>query len=471
MIGAAFVRKSPPGADDMWQVYAGASAVSSLGITGPLNPSGSGDTPSRRRIFTCKPGSEKEEPACARSILTNLATLAYRQRPSSADLDLLLGFYTTGRKTGSFDVGVEQALARILVDPRFVFRFEKDPPSLPAGTSHRVTDVELASRMSFFLWSSIPDRELIDLAEQGKLHEPAVLEAQTKRMLADPKADALVTNFAGQWLYLRELKNSRPEVRGFTDSLRQAFRKETELLFASIMREDRSVLRLLDADYTFVNEQLAKHYGIPGIKGDRFRRVPVPSEDRRGILGQSSFLLVSSVATRTSPVARGKWVLENLLGTAAPLPPPNVPTLKESNETAQPSTLRQRMEEHRQNPVCASCHKIMDPIGFSLENFDLIGRWRATDEGSPINATGQLVDGTKLDGPASLRAALLDRSDVFVRTMAEKLLTYGTGRALKYYDMPAARRIAADAAQNDNRFSTLILGVVKSDPFQMRLKQ
>ncbi len=471
MIGAAFVRKSPPGADDMWQTYAGASAVSSLAITGPLNPSGSGDTPSRRRIFTCKPASEREESACVRSILTNLATLAYRQRPSAADLDLLLGFYNTGRKSGSFEVGVEQALARILVDPRFVFRFEKDPLSLPAGTSHRVSDLELASRMSFFLWSSIPDRELIDLAEQGKLHEPAVLEAQTKRMLADPKADALVTNFAGQWLYLRELKNSRPEVRGFTDSLRQAFRKETELLFASIMREDRSVLRLLDADYTFVNEQLAKHYGIPGIKGDKFRRVPVPSEDRRGILGQSSFLLVSSVATRTSPVSRGKWVLENLLGTPAPLPPPNVPPLKESNEVPQPVTLRQRMEEHRQNPVCAACHKIMDPIGFSLENFDLIGRWRTTDEGSPINATGQLVDGTKLDGPASLRAALLDRSDVFVRTMAEKLLTYGTGRALKYYDMPAARRIAADAAKNDNRFSTLILGVVKSDPFQMRLKQ
>jgi hypothetical protein len=469
-IGAAYVRKSPPGADEIWQVFAGNSSVSSIAITGPLNPTGPGDTPSRRRIFVCHPSSEADEAACAKKILSTLALRAYRQPPSGADLDTLLSFYQAGRKNGSFDTGIEQALARVLVDPRFVFRFERDPAGVAAGGAYRVSDLELASRLSFFLWSSIPDEELLGLAIQGKLHDPAVLEKQTLRMLADPRSGALVTNFGGQWLYLRELKSARPEAREFNDNLRQAFRRETELLLESIVREDRNVVDLLNADYTYVNEALAKHYGIPGIKGSRFKRVTLQDDARRGLLGQSSFLLVTSVANRTSPVSRGKWVLENLLGTPAPLPPPNVPPLKENEGAQQPTSVRQRMEEHRTNPVCAACHKIMDPIGFSLENFDLIGTWRATEGGVQIDPSGQLVDGTKLDGPASLRQALLSRSDVFVQTMTEKLLTYGTGRALKYYDMPVVRSITREAARNDNHFSSLILGVVKSDPFQMRVK-
>jgi hypothetical protein len=469
-IGAAYVRKSPPGANDIWQVFAGNSSVSSIAITGPLNPTGPGDTPSRHRIFVCRPNSEAEEAPCAKKILSTLALRAYRQPPSGADLDTLLGFYQAGRKSGSFDTGIEQALARVLVDPRFVFRFERDPSGTPTGTAYRVSDLELASRLSFFLWSSIPDEELLDLAVHGRLHDPAVLEKQTLRMLADPRSEALVTNFGGQWLYLRELKSARPEARGFNDNLRQAFRRETELLLESILREDRSVVDLLYADYTYVNEALARHYGIPGIKGSRFKRVMLTDDSRRGLLGQSSFLLVTSVANRTSPVARGKWVLENLLGTPAPLPPPNVPPLKENEGVQQPTSVRQRMEEHRNNPACAACHKIMDPIGFSLETFDLIGTSRTTDGNARIDATGELVDGTKLDGPASLRRALLSRSDVFVRTMTEKLLTYGTGRALKYYDMPVVRSIAREASRNDNHFSSLILGIVKSDPFQMRVK-
>jgi cytochrome c551/c552 len=469
-VGAAYVRKAPPGADDIWQTFAGNSSVTSIAITGPLNPAGPGDTPSRRKIFVCYPNSESDEPACAKTILSTLALRAYRQPPSSADLDMLLSFYQAGRKNGSFDLGIEQALARVLVDPRFVFRFEREPAGVAAGSVYRVSDLELASRLSFFLWSSIPDEDLLDVAVQGKLHDPAVLEQQTLRMLKDPRSEALVTNFGGQWLYLRELKSARPDARGFNDNLRQAFRRETELLLESIVREDRNVVDLLNADYTYVNEDLARHYGIPGIKGSRFKRVPLQDENRRGLLGQSSFLLVTSVANRTSPVARGKWILENLLGTPAPLPPPNVPPLKENAGAKQPTSVRQRMEEHRNNPVCAACHKIMDPIGFSLENFDLIGTWRNTEGGAPIDASGQLVDGTKLDGPASLRKALLSRSDVFVQTMTEKLMTYGTGRALKYYDMPVVRSIAHEAAKNDNRFSLLILGIVKSDPFQMRVK-
>jgi hypothetical protein len=469
-IGATYVRKAPPGADDIWQVFAGNSSVSSIAITGPLNPTGPGDTPSRRKIFVCRPASETEEAACAKKILSTLALRAYRQLPSGSDLDTLQSFYQAGRKNGSFDLGIEQALARVLVDPRFVFRFEREPDGVTAGSVYRVSDVELASRLSFFLWSSIPDEELLNTAIQGKLHDPAVLESQTRRMLADPRSEALATNFGGQWLYLRELKSARPEARGFNDNLRQAFRRETELLLQSILREDRNVVDLLNADYTYVNEALARHYGIPGVKGTHFKRVALQDENRRGLLGQSSFLLVTSVANRTSPVSRGKWVLENLLGTPAPLPPPNVPPLPESEGAQQPASIRQKMEEHRQNPVCAACHKIMDPIGFSLENFDLIGKYRTTDGGVKIDASGQLVDGTKLDGPASLRQALLSRSDVFVRTMTEKLMTYGTGRALKYYDMPVVRSITRDAAKNDNRFSSLILGIVKSDPFQMRVK-
>jgi len=475
-IGVAFVRKAPPGADDIWATYAANSGVQSLAITGPLTPTGLGDTPSRRRIFVCRPsvrsgGSSDppEETACARQILATVARRAFRQPVSDADVQVLVTFYQTGRANGGFDAGIEQALARILVDPRFTFRLEKEPAAVPAGQPYRVSDLELASRLSFFLWSSIPDDQLLDLAIKGRLHEPAVLEAQTKRMLADSKADALVTNFGGQWLFLRELKNARPETR-FSENLRQSFRRETELLLNSIVREDRNVLDLLNADYTFVDETLAEHYGIPNVRGSRFRRVAVTEDARRGLLGQGSFLLVTSVANRTSPVARGKWVLENLLGVPAPLPPPNVPSIDEGSDITAIKSLRQRMEKHRQQPTCAACHKIMDPIGFSLENFDLIGRWRTSEGGSPIDATSQLVDGTPLDGPASLRRALLARSEVFVRTMTGKLMTYATGRALRYYDMPAVRAVANDAAKNNNKFSSLVLGIVKSDPFQKRVK-
>ena len=469
-IGVAFVKKTPPGADDLWAIYANNSGVQSVAITGPINPTGPGESPSRKRIFVCQPASTSDELSCARTILSSLARRAFRAPATSDDIDTLLGFYDTGRKQGSFDSGIEQALARVLVDPRFVFRFEREPDNVAAGAAYRVTDLELASRLSFFLWSSIPDDELLNLAVAGKLHDPVVLEQQVRRMLADPRSDSLATNFAGQWLYLRELKNQRPEAKDFDENLRQAFRQETELFFGSILREDRNVIDLLNADYTFVDERLARHYGIPNIHGSQFRRVMLKGDERGGLLGQGSILLVTSVATRTSPVARGKWILENLLGTAPPLPPPNVPPLKESAGQTQPVSVRQRMEEHRTNPVCAACHKIMDPIGFSLENYDLVGKWRTTDGGVAIDASSQLVDGTKLDGPASLRQALLSRSDVFVQTLTEKLLTYGVGRALKYYDMPAVRAITREAAQHHNRFSSLILGIVKSPPFQMRAK-
>ena len=469
-IGVTFVRKPPAGADDVWEIFATNSGVQSVAITGPLAPSGLGDTPSRKRIFVCHPTSTADEGLCAKRILATVARRAFRQAVTEDDLKTLTTFYATGRQNGGFDAGIEQGLARILVDPRFVFRLEREPANIVEGKPYRVSDLELASRLSFFLWSSIPDDELLDAAIAGKLHEPGVLEQQARRMLADPKARALVTNFGGQWLYLRELKNVRPEVPGFTENLRQSLRRETELLLESIIREDRSVIDLLNADYTFVDETLARHYGIPNVRGSRFRRVTVTDEARRGLLGHGSFLLVTSVANRTSPVSRGKWVLENLLGVPPPLPPPNVPAIDESPEAAKASSLRQKMEIHRGNPTCAACHRIMDPIGFTLENFDLVGRWRTRDGNAPIDASSQLFDGTPLDGPVSLRKALLARSDVFVRTATEKLMTYGTGRALRYYDMPVVRQIVRDAAKNDYHFSSLVLGIVKSDPFQMKMK-
>jgi mono/diheme cytochrome c family protein len=469
-VAVTFVRKPPAGADDVWETFATNSGVQSVAITGPLAPSGVGDTPSRQRIFVCRPAGTAVETDCARRILATVARRAFRQPVTDADIQTLVDFYETGRQNGGFDAGIEQGLARILVDPRFVFRLEREPMGVVEGKPYRVSDLELASRLSFFLWSSIPDDALLDAAVAGKLHEPAVLEQQTRRMLADPKARALVTNFGGQWLYLRELKSARPETPGFTENLRQSLRRETEMLLESIVREDRSVIDLLNADYTFVDETLARHYGIPNVRGSRFRRVAVTDEARRGLLGQGSFLLVTSVANRTSPVSRGKWVLENLLGVPPPLPPPNVPAIDESPEAAKASSLRQKMEIHRGNPTCAACHRIMDPIGFTLENFDLVGRWRTRDGDAPIDATSQLFDGTPLDGPVSLRKALLARSEVFVRTATEKLLTYGTGRALKYYDMPVVRQIVRDSAKNDYHFSSLVLGIVKSDPFQMKMK-
>ncbi len=489
-LGVAFLEKSYAAIEDLVHrplnstndpnigMQYGYTTVPHLGrvdITGPYQAAGPGDTPSRRRFFICHPSAAADEIPCARQIISNLVRRGFRRAPNDGDLETLLSFYQRERTaTGSFDAGIEMALRRILADPEFVFRFEPPPSSVAPNTPYRITDTELASRLSFFLWSSIPDDELLNLAIQGKLHDPAILEQQTRRMLSDPRASALVTNFAGQWLYLRDLKSANPDSRefpDFDDNLRQAFQKETEMLVASIVHEDRSVLDLLDADYTFVNERLAKNYGIPNVYGPDFRRVPVPSDARRGLLGQGSMLLVTSNANRTSPVQRGKWILENLLGSPPPLPPPNVPPLKENAAGAAATSVRERMEAHRSNPVCAGCHKIMDPIGLSLENFDGIGRWRTVDSGFPIDASGQLVDGTPIDGPASLRKALLDRPDAFVGTMTEKLLMYGIGRETKYYDMPVVRAIMHDAAPNRYRFSELVLGIVKSAPFQMRMKE
>jgi mono/diheme cytochrome c family protein len=462
------VDKDPQSISTTWKVPPNSVNPTTVVIAGPLSSTGPGDTPSRRAIFLCKPGSASEELPCAKKILAALARRAYRAPATDDDLEILLGFYQRGRNAGGgFDTGIQSALERMLVSPRFVFRFEEEPAGLKAGAIYRIDDLELASRLSFFLWSSIPDDELLNLAVRGKLKDPAILEQQTLRMLNDPRADALVKNFAGQWLYLREVKSAPAPVNG---ELKRAFERETEMLFQSILRENRNVLDLLNADYTFVNERLARHYGIPNIYGDHFRRVAIKDDARRGLLGQGSFLLVTSVADRTSPVARGKWILENLLGTVAPVPPPNVPALEESAGKTEPRSVRQQMEFHRRNAVCASCHKIMDPIGLSLENFDLVGKWRDADQGVAIDASAELVDGTKLNGPASLRKALLNRSDVVVTTMTEKLMTYGIGRAVHYYDEPTIRTIVRNAAQNDYRFSSLILGIVKSSPFQMRVK-
>jgi hypothetical protein len=468
-VGIAFSERDYTGVNELFQTPPNNIGISSVTITGPFNPAGPGDTPSRRRIFVCRPAAGEDELPCAGKILSTLATRAWRRPLTDDDLEKLLGFYQRGRNDGGdFDYGVEMALARILVGVDFVFRFEKEPARLPPGVSYRISDLELASRLSFFLWSSIPDDELLDLAVRGKLHEPAALAQQTRRMLADPRSQALATNFAGQWLALREVKNAPAQVAG---NIRQSFHQETELLFESILREDRSLLTLLNADYTFVDERLAKHYGIPNVYGSQFRRVAITDENRRGLLGQGSFLLVTSVADRTSPVARGKWILENLLGTPAPIPPPNVPPLDEEKAKSKAVTLRQMMEEHRSNAVCAGCHKIMDPIGFSLENFDLNGKWRTMEGKTPIDASSELVDGTRLTGPASLREAILNRSDIFVTTATEKLLTYALGRALRYYDMPTVRSIVRDAAPDDYRFSKFILGIVRSDSFQMRIKR
>jgi hypothetical protein len=454
--------------------YTAVPHVARVDITGPYNATGSGDTPSRRRIFVCHPSGPEDEIPCARKIVSNLVRRAFRRSPTDDDLETLLSFYQQERnRTGRFEAGIEMVLRRVLADPEFVFRLETPAPNARPGEPYRVSDTELASRLSFFLWSSIPDDELLNLAIQNKLHEPEVLERQTRRMLADERASALVANFAGQWLYLRQLKSAVPDSRefpDFDDNLRQAFQRETELLFESIVREDRSVLDLLDANYTFVNERLAKHYGIPNVYGPDFRRVPVPSDARRGLLGQGSILLVTSNANRTSPVQRGKWILENLLGMPPPLPPPNVPPLKENSDGGAITSVRERMEQHRTNQPCNSCHKIMDPIGLALENFDGVGRWRTVDSGFPIDTSGQLVDGTPLDGPASLRNALLSRPEAFVGTMTEKLLMYGVGRETKYYDMPVVRSVMRNAASGRYRFSDLVLGIVRSAPFEMRVE-
>jgi Protein of unknown function (DUF1592)/Protein of unknown function (DUF1588)/Protein of unknown function (DUF1585)/Protein of unknown function (DUF1587)/Protein of unknown function (DUF1595)/Planctomycete cytochrome C len=453
--------------------------VGKMEILGPFKPAGANDSASHRKIFVCQPADASQETACAKQIVDTLAKRAFRRPVTPQDTETLMSFYQQGRNDGTFDTGIERALQRILADPEFVFRKEAEPAKLAAGQNYHISDLELASRLSFFLWSSIPDEELIDVASQNKLHEPGVLEQQVRRMLADPRADRLVINFAGQWLDLRALQTWSPTVSlfpDFDDNLRLAMRKETELFVGSVVHEDRSVLDLLDAKYTFLNERLAKHYGIPGVYGSDFRRVALtPAFDmRRGLLGQASLETISSQPQRTSPTVRGKTIMQIFLGVSPPDPPPNVPQLKDQGTAvhggAKP-TMRQQMEMHRKNPPCSTCHKIMDPIGFSMENFDAVGHWRTTDNGSPIDTDGVLVDGSKLDGVKGMRDALLRYSPQFVRVITEKLFIYAMGRGTEYYDMPLIRSIVHQAAHNNYRFSSLILGIVKSEPFQVNQKE
>ncbi|MEE8350107.1 MAG: DUF1592 domain-containing protein [Acidobacteriota bacterium] len=445
--------------------------IGSITISGPYNARGPGKTPSRNRIFVCRPtGSQDEEP-CAKKIISTLARHAYRRPITDEEVPTLLAPYLIGRREGGFEDGIELALQRVLVSPEFLFRIEKDPENIEPGTAYPVSDLELASRLSFFLWSSIPDEPLLMLAAEGRLRDPAVLETQVRRMLSDSRSRTLVTNFAGQWLYLRNMALVAPdlgEFPEFDENLREALQRETELFFESMLRDDHSVTDLLDADYTFLNERLARHYGIKNIYGNHFRRVELSLEERKGLLGKGSILTTTSYANRTSPVLRGKWVLENILGTPPPPPPPNVPALQEPNRDGKALTMRERMEEHRANPACASCHSRMDPLGFAMENFDAIGGWRTTEAGSPIDSSGVLPDGTQFQGTSGLRKVLLGRREEFTRTVTDKLLTYALGRGAEFFDAPAVRSIMREAARDDYRWSSLIMGIVKSLPFQMR---
>ena len=461
----------PPGVASFRLTRMGGNAgpyVGQISFSGPFDVSGPGDTPSRRRIFTCRPADGSEEATCARSILAPLARRAYRRPATDAEVDILFEFFNEGRAVGDFERGIQVALERLLASPDFLFRVVDDPPDADPGTAYRISDLALASRLSFFLWSSIPDDALLDVAIRGELKNPSVLLQQVRRMLADPRSEALISNFAGQWLRLRNLPGVDRSVLmfpDFDDNLRRAMRRETELLFESVIRDDRSVLDLLNADFTFVNERLARHYGMSNVYGSHFRRVPVIDPNRRGILGHASILTVTSQSNRTSPVTRGKWILENLLGAPPPTPPDNVPLL---DDTELVGTLRQRMEQHRRNPVCAACHKVMDPLGFSLENFDPLGSWRNLDAGFPVDAGGGMPDGSTFEGVSGLRAALHAKADVFVSTLTEKLLIYALGRGIEHYDMPAVREIVRSGAEHDYRFSSLVEGIVKSLPFQMR---
>jgi hypothetical protein len=438
-----------------------------VGISGPAHITGVSETPSRQRIFVCRPSAASEELACARKIIASLATQAFRHPVSDADLEQLLSVYQGGRNRGDFESGVRVAVQAILADPQFVFRFEHTPTNVASGTNFQISDLELASRLSYFLWSSAPDQELL----VAKLREPGVLERQVRRMLADPKSSALATNFAEQWLGLRNLRDMQPDVYVFPDwdnNLTQSMRRETQLFFESIIHEDRSIVDMLTANYTFVDERLARHYGIPNIVGPRFRRVTIADENRYGLLGQGSILMATSLANRTSPVQRGKWILEQTVGVKAPTPPPVVPALKENQPNAKVLSVRERLEQHRAEEPCHSCHQIMDPLGFALENFDATGAWRTKDGGIQIDPSGVLYDGTKVAGAVSLRNALVARSDMFTANFTEKLLTYALGRGTEYYDMPAIRSVGQEAAKNGNKFSSIVLGIVKSAPFQMR---
>jgi mono/diheme cytochrome c family protein len=438
--------------------------LASVTISGPYNVRGAGDTPARRRLLVCKPTGSADEQVCAKKILSTLVRRAYRRPASDTDVQRLLPFYTAGKMEGGFDRGIQKALERVLVSPQFMFRVESEPANVAPGTAYRISDLELASRLSFFIWSSIPDDELLDAAITGKLKNPATLDQQVRRMLADPRSEALVTNFAAQWLYLRDIESKQPDevlFPNWDETLRDAFRRETELFLDSILRENRGVMELLTANYTFLNERLAKHYGIPNVTGSFFRRVTLPENSPRGgLLGQGSILTITSYANRTSPVLRGKWILENLLAAAPPPPPADVPALKtDGAEPGQTLTMREAMTRHRASPACAGCHARMDPIGFAMENFDAIGKWRDRDSGNPIDAG---------DGIAGLRKMLQEQSGEFVSAVTEKLLMYAVGRNLQYYDGPAIREIVHAAAPSKYTFSALVLSVVKSVPFQMR---
>ncbi len=446
-------------------------AVNQVSITGPYGGNSSGDTPSRRQIFTEQPTNAGEEEGCAKSILSKLIRRAYRRPVTDSDLERPMEFYRKAHSEAGFEAGIESALSAILVSPRFLFRIERDPADVAPGEVYRISDLELAARLSFFLWSSIPDDELLDAAIDGKLGRSEGLEKQVRRMLADPRSRNLANNFASQWLYLRNLESKTPDQRlfpDFDDNLRQAFREETERFVESILREDRSVLVLLKSDYTFLNERLAKHYGIPNVYGSRFRRVELDKDSHRGgLLRHGSILTVTSYATRTSPVVRGKWILENILGTPPLSPLPDVPSLKD-NVLSEHLSVRERLAQHRSSPVCASCHNLIDPPGFALENYDAVGRWREIEEGKPVDNSAGLPDGSVFSGMDGLEAGLLNRPELFVGTLTEKLLTFALGRGVEYYDAPAVRKIVREAAEQDYRFAPIIIGIVKSTPFTMR---
>ena len=489
-VTAAFITRFEGPAQDLispheWSLsstsVAGAYGITSLPhlrdmvLIGPHEPTGVSDTPSRRRIFSCRPTTADEETPCAEQILRDLGGLAYRRQLSDGNLADLMAFYRAGAAGRGFEIGIRSALEAILASPHFVFRIEEMPDAVGAGDVYRIRDLDVASRLSFFLWASVPDRELIELAVAEELSRPDVLEAQVRRMLADPRSEALATRFAGQWLRLQDLDKIHPDVREYPDfdeQLRAAMRRETEMFFENLLREDRSVLELIDADYTFVNERLAKHYGIGDVAGTEFRRVTLEGE-RRGLLGHASILTSTSHAARTSPVLRGKWVMEVFLGSPPPPPPPDVPDLEETGSVSEGRflTVRERMEEHRSNPACRSCHRVIDPLGLALENFDATGAWRIKDNGAPIESTGVLYDGTVMEGPSGLRAALLNRPEVFLTTFTENLMAYALGRRVEYYDMPTIRSITREAAGNGYRISTLVLGVVNSSAFQMSARE
>lgn len=472
-ITAAIIdNRQPAGVNDIYDNYSKEGSISRIEIIGPFDATGPGSTPSREKVFSCYPATNDEETACAEAIITDVATRAFRGPVTDREVGSIMTFYQQGYREGEFEGGVQQALSRILIDPRFLIRFEEEPEDLEPGTIYTISDLELASRLSFFLWSSIPDAELLDLAMAGTLSDSDVLEAQIQRMLNDDKSRALVENFAGQWLFLRDVETITPEEGNFDDNLREAFITETQLAVANLISQDNPVTALLNADYTFLNERLASHYGIEGVRGSYFRKVPLAADSpRRGLLGQASILSVTSTASRTSPVVRGAWILENLLNAPVPAPPPGVETnLDGDGTTVITTSVRERLEAHRQDPVCASCHAVIDPVGFALENFDLVGQWREFDGDSRVDPSGTLLDGSTIRGPADLRKALVGYSELFVETFTEKLMTYALGRELEYHDMPTVRAIMRSAEASDYRFSTLVRGIINSDQFKKRVK-